>query len=43
MTTCFGLSYFFRPSSGQKPLKRNCTKYMNFMIKLKTCLAKRSR
>ena len=35
MTTCFGLSYFIRPSSGQKSLKRNYTKYMNFSIKSK--------
>ena len=39
MTTRFGLSYFIRPSSGQKSLKRNYTKYMNFSIKIKTCLA----
>ena len=35
MTTCFGLSYLIRPSSGQRILKRNYMKYMNISIKLR--------
>jgi len=34
MTTCFGFSYLIMPSSGQKSLKRNYTKYTNILIYL---------
>ena len=30
MTTCFGLSYLIRPSSGQNSLKTICTQVLGY-------------